>query len=48
MLKAQLPIEEKVGYADYVIHNEHSLDETWTAGGGAVEETKISRNRGKE
>jgi dephospho-CoA kinase len=28
MLKAQLPIEEKVGYADYVIHNEHSLDET--------------------
>ncbi|MBW1721753.1 MAG: dephospho-CoA kinase [Deltaproteobacteria bacterium] len=28
ILKAQLPIEEKVGYADYVIHNEHSLEET--------------------
>jgi dephospho-CoA kinase len=28
ILKAQLPIEEKVGYADYVIHNEHSMEET--------------------
>jgi len=28
ILKAQLPIEEKVGYADYVIHNELSIDET--------------------
>jgi dephospho-CoA kinase len=28
ILKAQLPIAEKVGYADYVIHNEHSLEET--------------------
>jgi dephospho-CoA kinase len=28
ILKAQLPIEEKVGYADYVIHNERSLEET--------------------
>jgi dephospho-CoA kinase len=27
-LKAQLPIEEKVGYADFVIHNEGSLEET--------------------
>jgi dephospho-CoA kinase len=28
ILKAQLPIDEKVGYADYVIHNEKSLEET--------------------
>jgi len=27
-LKAQLPIEEKLGYADFVIHNEGSLEET--------------------
>ena len=27
-LKAQLPIDEKVGYADFVIHNEKSLKET--------------------
>ena len=27
-LKAQLPIEEKAGYADFVIHNEGSLEET--------------------
>jgi dephospho-CoA kinase len=27
-LKSQLPIEEKVGYADFVIRNEGSLDET--------------------
>lgn len=27
-LKAQLPIEEKVGYADYVINNEGALEET--------------------
>jgi dephospho-CoA kinase len=28
ILKAQMPIEEKVRYADYVIHNEQSLEET--------------------
>jgi dephospho-CoA kinase len=28
ILKAQMPIEEKVRYADYVIHNERSLEET--------------------
>jgi dephospho-CoA kinase len=28
ILKAQVPIEEKKGYADYVIHNEGSLEET--------------------
>ncbi|MBW2348085.1 MAG: dephospho-CoA kinase [Deltaproteobacteria bacterium] len=28
ILKAQLPIDEKIGYADYVIHNEGSLEET--------------------
>ena len=27
-LKAQLPIEEKVGYADFVIHNEGLLEDT--------------------
>jgi len=27
-LKAQLPIDEKVGYADFVIHNDKSLQET--------------------
>jgi dephospho-CoA kinase len=27
-LKAQLPIDEKVGYADFVIHNDKSLEET--------------------
>ena len=27
-IKAQVPIEEKVGYADYVIHNDQSLEET--------------------
>ena len=28
ILKAQLPIDEKVGYADFVIHNEKSVEET--------------------
>jgi len=28
ILKAQLPIDEKVGYADFVIHNEKPLEET--------------------
>ncbi|MBN2124016.1 MAG: dephospho-CoA kinase [Deltaproteobacteria bacterium] len=28
ILRAQLPIDEKVGYADFVIHNEGSLEET--------------------
>jgi dephospho-CoA kinase len=28
MLKSQLPIDEKVRYADYVIHNDSSLDDT--------------------
>jgi dephospho-CoA kinase len=28
MLKAQLPIDEKLGYADFVIHNEGSLEDT--------------------
>ena len=28
ILKAQLPIDEKVGYADFVIHNDNSLKET--------------------
>jgi dephospho-CoA kinase len=28
ILKAQLPIDEKVGYADYVIHNDKSIEET--------------------
>lgn len=28
ILKAQLPIDEKVGYADFVINNEKSLEET--------------------
>lgn len=27
-IKAQMPIDEKVGYTDYVIHNEQSLEET--------------------
>ena len=27
-IKAQVPIEEKVGYADYVIHNDQPLEET--------------------
>jgi dephospho-CoA kinase len=28
ILKAQLPIDEKIGYADYIIHNEGTLEET--------------------
>jgi len=28
ILKAQIPIDEKIGYADFVIHNEGSIDET--------------------
>jgi dephospho-CoA kinase len=28
IMKAQLPIDEKLGYADFVIHNEGSLEET--------------------
>lgn len=28
ILKAQLPIDEKIGYADFVIHNEGSMEET--------------------
>jgi dephospho-CoA kinase len=27
-IKAQLPIDDKLGYTDYVIHNDQSLDET--------------------
>ena len=28
ILKAQMPIDEKLGYADFVIHNEGTLEET--------------------
>jgi dephospho-CoA kinase len=28
ILRAQLPIDEKVGFADYIIHNEGSMEET--------------------
>jgi dephospho-CoA kinase len=28
ILSSQLPIDEKVGYADFVIQNDKSLDET--------------------
>ena len=28
ILRSQLPIDEKLGYADYVIYNDQSLDET--------------------
>ncbi|MBW1813993.1 MAG: dephospho-CoA kinase, partial [Deltaproteobacteria bacterium] len=28
ILSSQLPIDEKIGYADFVIHNDKSLDET--------------------
>ena len=28
MLKAQMPIDEKLGYADFVVHNEGTIDET--------------------
>ena len=28
ILKAQLPIDEKVGYADFVVHNQGSVEET--------------------
>jgi len=28
LLKSQLPIDEKLGYADYVIHNDQSIEET--------------------
>jgi len=28
ILKPQLPIDEKLGYADFVIHNDTSLEET--------------------
>jgi len=28
ILKAQLPIDEKLGYADFIIHNEGTLEET--------------------
>ncbi len=28
MLEAQLPIEKKLGYADFVVHNEDSMEET--------------------
>ena len=28
ILKAQLPIDEKLGYADFVVHNEGTLEET--------------------
>ena len=29
ILEAQMPIDEKIGYADFVIYNDKSLDETW-------------------
>jgi dephospho-CoA kinase len=28
ILKAQMPIDQKLGYADFVIHNEETLEET--------------------
>ena len=28
ILEAQLPIDEKVGYADFIIHNDKTLEET--------------------
>ena len=28
ILNAQMPIDEKIGHADYVIHNENSPEET--------------------
>ena len=28
ILKAQMPLDEKIGYADFVIYNDKSLDET--------------------
>jgi dephospho-CoA kinase len=28
ILKAQMPIDDKLAFADFVIHNENSLDET--------------------
>ena len=28
MLKAQFPIDEKLAYADFVVHNEGSMEET--------------------
>lgn len=40
ILKAQLPIDEKLGYADFVIHNEGSLEETRKQVGQVWEELK--------
>ena len=29
ILETQMPLDEKIGYADFVIDNDQSLDETW-------------------
>ena len=44
ILKAQLPIDEKLGYAGFVIHNEGSLEETRKQVGQVWEELKRIQN----
>ena len=46
ILKAQLPIDEKLGYADYVIHNEGTLEETRRQVEAVWEKLKKERKTG--
>ena len=46
-LKAQLPIDEKVGYADYVIRNDGSLEETQRQVDAVWEELKSFQDERK-
>ncbi|MCP4668533.1 MAG: dephospho-CoA kinase [Deltaproteobacteria bacterium] len=49
MLKSQLPIDEKVGYADFVIHNDGSLEDTRRQVEDLWEELKrIQKTKNKE
>ena len=45
ILKAQMPIDEKLGYADFVIHNEGTLEETRRQVEQVWEELKKAQKR---
>jgi dephospho-CoA kinase len=48
-LKAQLPIDEKVGYADFVIRNDGSLEETQKQVESVWEELKaVQKAKGRQ
>jgi dephospho-CoA kinase len=48
ILKAQLPIDEKVGYADFVIDNSRSLEETRSQAASLWQKLKTFQKEGKK